>query len=219
MTQQAYQHLPANGDELQLKGLIYVGALRAAAGATPEEQQEFTAAIRRLRLRLGTKGGTTVKPSARRRSSATYCGATQMLGTFVRRMRVVSGGGSAYADFDPIPGIPATPAIETMRRNLRRLSRMVHVLPSHHRSSALRCEREGRVVATLCLRNPGVYNLLPQIRSRSNSKPAIRRCSAAPPKTMRSPLLWARRRSPHLGEQLRCPIHRSDRRRPATQPQ
>ena len=62
MSQRAYEHLPENGDELQLKGLIYVRALRAAGGAAPEELREFTAAIRRLRLRLGTQGGTTRPP-------------------------------------------------------------------------------------------------------------------------------------------------------------
>src|ERR1700682_1256314 len=82
-----------------------------------------------------------------------------MLGTFDRRIRVVSGGGSAYTDFDPMPAIPATPAAAAMRRNSRRVSRMAHALLSHHLSSALRCEQGGRVIATLCLHNPGVHNL------------------------------------------------------------
>jgi len=41
-----------SGAELQLKGLIYVRALRAAGGASREELQEFTAEIKRQRRLL-----------------------------------------------------------------------------------------------------------------------------------------------------------------------
>jgi len=40
------------GDELQLKGLIYVRALRAAGGAPRAELQQFTAEIKRQRRLL-----------------------------------------------------------------------------------------------------------------------------------------------------------------------
>src|SRR5215475_2916033 len=53
---------------------------------------------------------TSVKPSARNKSSATYCGAQQMLGFLISRSRVVSSGGSADAGAVRNPNTPAAPA-------------------------------------------------------------------------------------------------------------
>jgi hypothetical protein len=49
--------LKPRGTELQLKGLIYVRALRAAGGASTEELQQFSAEIRRQRRQLEGERG------------------------------------------------------------------------------------------------------------------------------------------------------------------
>lgn len=49
--------------ELQLKGLIYVQALRAAGGATTEELQMFSTEIKRQQTRLERRGASTTRSS------------------------------------------------------------------------------------------------------------------------------------------------------------
>ena len=59
-----------------------------------------------------------VNPSARSSASATYCGARQMHGTLVSRIRVVSGGGSATATpalLNPRAKAPAASAFRESR--------------------------------------------------------------------------------------------------------
>src|SRR5438105_1901617 len=63
---------------------------------------------------------TSVNPSARRRSSATHCGAMQAAGYDVNRMDFVSGGGSAPAGPARYPTSAAVLTIEVARRNSRR---------------------------------------------------------------------------------------------------
>jgi hypothetical protein len=64
---------------------------------------------------------TSVKPSPRRRSSATYCGAWHMLAVCKRTIRVVSGGASASAVL-ALPASAATAAAApTPRSSSRRL--------------------------------------------------------------------------------------------------
>ena len=59
----------------------------------------------------------SVKPSARSRSSATYCGETQMLATAPNLTRVVSGGGSAAAASPPrCAAIVVTTAADPVRK-------------------------------------------------------------------------------------------------------
>src|SRR6516225_7329917 len=62
----------------------------------------------------------SVKPSARKSSSATYCGAMQMPAIFASRTVVVSGGPS-WAHEAAAPMRPATPADESVDRKRRRL--------------------------------------------------------------------------------------------------
>ena len=62
---------------------------------------------------------TSVKPSARSRSSATYWGAKQIPGNLKSRSLVVSGGGSPEANPGGHPSSPAVPA--TPRRRSRRV--------------------------------------------------------------------------------------------------
>ena len=64
---------------------------------------------------------TSVKPSPRRRSSATYCGAWHMLAVCRRARRVVSGGASASALLDLPASAAAAAAAPTPRSSSRRL--------------------------------------------------------------------------------------------------
>jgi hypothetical protein len=56
MSERMHERLPSRGDVLQLKGLIYVRALRAASGASEEELQRFSTEITRQRRRLEREG-------------------------------------------------------------------------------------------------------------------------------------------------------------------
>src|ERR1700687_5713963 len=63
---------------------------------------------------------TSVNPSARKSSSATYWGAIQILATFPNRMVLVSGGPSC-ANEASAPNKPAAPADDSVAKNPRRL--------------------------------------------------------------------------------------------------
>src|SRR6516162_4900038 len=78
----------------------------------------------------------SVKPSARRSSSATYWGAMQIPAIFASRTVVVSGAPSCASELCA-PIRPAAPADESVERNWRRV-RVVHMmahLPSLERTS------------------------------------------------------------------------------------
>src|SRR5690349_19577675 len=64
---------------------------------------------------------TSAKPSARKRSSATNMGLMQMAPIFTRRIRVVSGGGSAKTRSGPRARRPAALANAAFFTNSRRL--------------------------------------------------------------------------------------------------
>src|SRR5262252_818001 len=66
----------------------------------------------------------TVKPSACNRSSATYCGATQIFGVFVKLTVVVSGGRSTASACLKRTS-PAAPASDTVVRKRRRVGIIV----------------------------------------------------------------------------------------------
>jgi hypothetical protein len=69
---------------------------------------------------------TSVKPSARRRSSAIHSGLRHVLGSWAMRSRVVSGGASAAARAGRRPKTPTVPASVNPRRNFRRLNRLAY---------------------------------------------------------------------------------------------
>src|SRR5262249_12790679 len=64
---------------------------------------------------------TSLNPSARSNSSARYCGATQIEGSWINRMRVVSDGSSAFVGFARRPTSPAAPADDSVVKKRRRL--------------------------------------------------------------------------------------------------
>ena len=117
----------------------------------------------------------SVKPSATSNSSAIHWGARQVLGTFVSRSRVVSGGGSAAVNLGcrgPRRG-PAVPSSVIPPRNLRRLNGLAcWILISTSLPEASQYDSA----------NPGQWTLLPsdeQVRPRRVARWA---CSHPAPK-------------------------------------
>jgi len=64
MTTKVDDELGTRETELQLKGLIYVRALRAAAGASNEELRQFSDEIGRQRRRLEKRGYAAISSAA-----------------------------------------------------------------------------------------------------------------------------------------------------------
>src|SRR5262249_47911943 len=90
----------------------------------------------------------SVKPSARRSSSATYWGAMQMPAIFASRTVVVSGGPS-WARELCAPIRPAAPADERVARKRRRFC-VIRMMP-HLSPSDAACERSRLLPLQLAL--------------------------------------------------------------------
>ena len=79
------------------------------------------------RLRHGQAAGSTtdifdlIETLCAQQSSARYCGARQADGTLPRRMRFVSGGGSAASNSRAQPIVPTAPTSAKSFTNARRL--------------------------------------------------------------------------------------------------
>src|SRR5215831_16092292 len=107
---------------------------------------------------------TSVNPSPRSNSSATYIGARQIAGTLAIRIRVVSGGGSALSGWGFAPISPIAVAAAKVPAKSRRLSMPIRVLllsvsvvrvvvttrdPNNQSWSLRESECEGRTLADL----------------------------------------------------------------------